>query len=115
MPRYRHALTFTYGRGPWNASLTHNYTAGYKDFVNQASLGNVNYPADRQVAAYETLDAQIGWMGLKNLQLVAGVKNLFDRDPPSSRTEANFQTGYDASFTNPLGRTYYLRARYKFF
>ena len=115
VPRYRHSLTFSYGRGPWNASLTHNYTAGYKDFVNQGSLGNVNYPADRQVAAYETLDAQIGWMGLKNLQLVAGVKNLFDRDPPSSRTEANFQTGYDAQFTNPLGRTYYLRARYKFF
>lgn len=25
-----------------------------------------------------------------------------------------FQVGYDASFTNPLGRVYYLRAKYKF-
>ncbi len=40
---------------------------------------------------------------------------MFDKDPPRSRTEQNFQTGYDAQFTNPLGRTYYLRLKDKFF
>lgn len=113
-PRYRHALTFTYANGPWNGSLTHNYTASYKDFTNPASVGNVNYPAERDVAKYQTVDGQIGYGGFKGTNLVFGVKNLFDQDPPASRTEANFQTGYDATFTNPLGRMYYVRGTYKF-
>ena len=69
----------------------------------------------RDVAAYSTFDGQLGWKGVKNLDVVLGVKNLLDTDPPSSRTSKNFQVGYDAQWTNPLGRTYYLRMKYKFF
>lgn len=113
-PRWRHALTFALNRGVWTASLTQNFTAGYHDFTDPAAVGGTNYPADRMVAPYETFDATLGWKGVKNLDIALGIKNLMDKDPPSSRTSANFQTGYDASFTNPLGRTYYLRAKYKF-
>ncbi|MFZ6847523.1 TonB-dependent receptor [Undibacterium sp. RuRC25W] len=114
-PRWRHMITVSFNRGVWSASVTDNYTAGYHDFVNQASVGNTNYPADRKVAAYNTFDATLGWKGLKNMDVTLGIKNIFNTDPPVSRTEANFQTGYDASFTNPLGRVFYARARYKFF
>ena len=112
-PRYRHALTFAYAVGAWNASLTHNYTDGYEDFTDPLVVG-ANYPLLRKVGSYSTVDATAGWKGIKNLSITVGVKNLLDQDPPSSRTSANFQTGYDASFTNPLGRTLYLRANYKF-
>ncbi|MCU6434910.1 TonB-dependent receptor [Undibacterium sp. Jales W-56] len=112
-PRWRHALTVTYNRGPWSASVTQNYTSGYHDFTDPEAVG-ANYPADRSVSPYETYDATLGWKGIKNVDLSFGIKNLLDRDPPSSRTAANFQTGYDASFTNPLGRVYYVRAKYKF-
>ncbi len=114
-PRWRSALTGTFVRGPWNASLTYNYTAGYKDYTDPALIGTTNYPAVRDVKAYETFDATLGYKGFKNLELVAGVKNLANQDPPSSRTSVNFQTGYDAQFTNPLGRTFYFRGKYKFF
>ena len=113
-PRWRHTLTVAYNRGPWTASLTQNYTNGYHDFTDAAAVGGTNYPADRMVSAYETFDATLGWKAMKNLDLTFGVKNFMDRDPPSSRTSANFQTGYDAQYTNPLGRTYYFRAKYKF-
>ncbi len=114
VPRWRHALTLSYGIGSWNGSLTNNYSGGYKDYINAANVGATNYPEIRQVKAYSTLDTQISWTGIKNLNLVVGVKNLLDQDPPSSRTETNFQTGYDATFTNPIGRAYYLRVGYKF-
>ncbi len=113
-PIWRHALTFAFNRGAWTASLTQNFTAGYRDFTDPAAVGETNYPADRQVSPYETFDATLGWKGVKNLDVALGIKNLMDRNPPSSRTSANFQTGYDATFTNPLGRTFYLRAKYKF-
>ena len=116
-PRYRHALTFTYGQGDWNASLTHNYSAGYQDFtdVQNALLGTAIYPVEAKVGSYETIDGQLGWKGIKGLSLVVGVKNLLDRDPPTSRNTQFFQVGYDAQYANPLGRTYYLRANYRFF
>jgi iron complex outermembrane receptor protein len=117
-PKYRHALTGTLVRGGWNASLTHNYTRGYQDYTNADDVGSVvggvTYTATRQVANYSTFDATLGYTGFKNLDLAFGIKNIGNTNPPLSRTEANFQTGYDAQYTNPLGRTFYFRAKYKF-
>ncbi|MFZ6754804.1 TonB-dependent receptor [Undibacterium sp. Dicai25W] len=114
-PRWRHMITVAFNRGVWAASITDNYTAGYNDFTNPTALGSPSYPDERKVAAYNTFDATLGWSGVKNLDIAFGIKNIFNTDPPASRTEANFQTGYDATFTNPLGRAFYLRGRYKFF
>ena len=114
VPRWRHAMTFTYGMGDWSGALTNNYTSGYNDYTNLDAIDPPAYPEKRQVGAYSTWDAQVGWRGIKNFEVLAGVKNILNTDPPSSRTEVNFQTGYDAQFTNPLGRTYYIRAKYKF-
>jgi iron complex outermembrane recepter protein len=120
VPRYRQALTFTWAMGAWNASVTHNFSDSYDDYTDEAKVGGTNYPALRKVAAYKTIDMTVGWkapvtwMYAKSLSATFGIKNLLDQDPPSSRTEANFQTGYDATFTNPLGRTFYFRVNYKF-
>jgi iron complex outermembrane receptor protein len=114
-PRWRHALTFSYGIGDWNASLTNNYTRGYKDYTDPTETVSDSYPASRQVQDYSTWDTRVSWRALKGLELTFGIKNLTDVDPPSSRTSVNFQTGYDAQYTNPLGRTYYGRVGYKFF
>ncbi len=113
-PRWRHAITASYSTGIWNASLTNNYTSKYNDYVNPANLGGANYPEVRTVKAYSLWDAQIGVSPAKNLDLSFGIKNLLNTEPPSSRTEVNFQTGYDAQWTNPLGRTLTVRARVKF-
>lgn len=115
VPRWRSVATVTWAMGPWNAAITNNYTTGYNDYTNPTETFGPDYPQFRKVGAYSTWDIQGGWRGLKNLEVVLGVKNLFDTDPPSSRTEVNFQTGYDAAIANPLGRTYYARVRYKFF
>ena len=114
-PKWRHALTAAYSTGAWNASLTNNFTAGYRDYTDPTAVNATTYPEVRDVAAYSTWDGQLGWKGVKNLDIVLGVKNLLDTDPPSSRTSKNFQTGYDAQWTNPLGRAYYVRMKYKFF
>lgn len=115
VPRWRHVITFALTTGPWNLSLTNNYTGGYNDYVNADAVGGANYPLVRKVGSYNTWDTQVGYKAGKGLDVVVGVKNLLNEDPPSSRTEVNFQTGYDAQFTNPLGRTYYARLKYKFF
>jgi iron complex outermembrane recepter protein len=114
-PKYRHQLTFSLTGQSWFGSLTNNYTQAYEDFTNPDAVDGTTYPETRTVAKYSLWDGQVGWRGIKNLDVVFGIKNLLDTDPPASRTEQNFQTGYDAQFTNPMGRTYYLRLKYRFF
>jgi iron complex outermembrane receptor protein len=115
-PRWRHVLTATYGIGKWNASISQNFTSGYKDYTDPASVGDTNYPSVRNVDSYSTVDATLGWTGIKNLDLGIGLKNIFDRDPPSSRAASGsgFQVGYDSTLANPIGRVFYFRAKYKF-
>jgi len=101
--RWQHVLTFTYGNGPWGATLSHRYKTGYTD----------QDPTNR-VGSYEVFDGSLSFLGIKGLTVTAGIKNLFDAEPPRSFQTTTFQRGYDPRFTDPLGRTYTLRGQYKF-
>jgi iron complex outermembrane receptor protein len=46
---------------------------------------------------------------------VAGVNNLFNRQPPSSNQNSYFHVGYDPTYVNPRLRTPYINLTYKFF
>ena len=114
-PRWRHSLSGSWSTGMFDAVLTNNYTHSYDDYTDPAAINATDYPAQRTVKAYVTWDAQLGIKPTKSLTLTAGIKNLLDQDPPSSRNSLNFQTGYDATYTNPVGRQFYGRINYKFF
>ena len=105
IPRWRHYLTLSWDRGPWSASVSESFVLGYLD---DPSGG------DRRVASWDTYDVQGSWTGLKNLQFVLGIKNLFDRNPPVSVQGQTFQVGYDPYQANPLGRVYYGKINYAF-
>ena len=112
-PRWRHILTFALKAPKWAVSLTHNYTQSYQDYTNVDLIGP-DYPAERRVAATSTFDTQLAWTPIKAVDIAFGIRNLFNREPSSSRNDLGFQTGYDPQYGNPLGRVFYLRARYKF-
>jgi iron complex outermembrane recepter protein len=102
--RWQHVLAVNWNHGSWGAIFAERFKSGYLD------QDGVN-----QVGTYDVYDASLAWTGIKNLTLSAGIKNLFDRDPPKSVQNTTFQRGYDPRFTDPLGRTFLLRASYKFF
>lgn len=114
-PRWRHSLSGSWSTGMFDAVLTNNYTHSYDDYTDPASVNTTDYPAQRTVKAYMTWDAQFAVKPTKALTLTAGIKNLLDKDPPSSRNSLYFQTGYDATYANPVGRQFYGRLNYKFF
>jgi iron complex outermembrane recepter protein len=108
-------------------SLTVSYHSGYHDMpitVDDAALRVVNADGTigantgllRDVKEYTTLDYQLKYQPIKALTLTAGIKNLLDQDPPLSIRNAGGgnQVGYDGRYTDPLGRTFYLTAGYKF-
>ncbi|MBB5205694.1 iron complex outermembrane receptor protein [Inhella inkyongensis] len=112
-PRYRHAATLQWNMGKIGASLTNNYTAAYEDYTDSTLVG-ADYPLVRKVKANVTWDMQLTGEVMKGLGLTFGVKNLLDKDPPASRNSLYFQVGFDPTYGNPIGRQYYLNAKYSF-
>jgi iron complex outermembrane receptor protein len=109
--RWRHTLSATWESGPWAATLAENYQVGYRDLRTALQPASV---APRQVGSYETYDMQVSYKGFKSVKLSAGVKNLFDRDPPYTNYGAGFVGSYDLSYTDVRGRFAYLNATYAF-
>ena len=74
---------------------------GYCDNIEQRTVDNADF-------------RRVLYTG-KNLQLVLGITNLADRDPPMSlRINGSHQVGYDPRYASAVGRAYYLSASYKF-
>ncbi|MBI5257425.1 MAG: TonB-dependent receptor [Burkholderiales bacterium] len=109
-PRWKHQLSASWARGPWDLTLVQNFQKGYIDLPSTVS------GETPRVGSYQTLDLQVAYTGWKNLRVMAGVRNLLDRDPPytNSGGQVSFQSGYDPQYADPRGRFLYAGLRYIF-
>ena len=101
--RWQHNATVTWSDGTFGAGWAGHYKSGY-----------IDQDPTNEVGSYFTMDLYGSWAPTKQLSLTLGVRNLADRDPPLSYQTQVFQAGYDPRFTDPTGRTYYLRGTFKF-
>ena len=110
--RWKHYASIDYTTGPWGFTLGQSWQKGYRDLP--ATTAGV---PSRRVGAYELYDFQARYTGFKNLELRAGIRNLFDKDPPYSNAggQTSFQGGYDPGYADPRGRTWYAGLNYRFF
>ena len=109
--RWRHTASATYERGPWTAVVAQNYQDSYMDL--RTALQGASVPR-REVAAYETFDAQVFYIGMKSMKLTLGVKNFTNRDPPYANHGAGFIGSYDLSYADVRGRFVYGAVQYNF-
>ncbi|WP_374517656.1 TonB-dependent receptor domain-containing protein [Undibacterium squillarum] len=109
-----------------NAQFSHtlamNYKSGYHDMKNwvkemnpDGTYGN-DVEVERDVSPFITFDWQTRYQLNKALTLTAGVKNMFNVDPPFSiRTQGGGnQIGFDARYASALGRQIYVTGNYRF-
>ena len=101
--RLKQSVSLGLDRGPWAINGNYYWQSGY-----------VDYSGARKVGAYETMDLQAQYTGIKNLSLTFGIRNLFDKAPPASDQDDYFQVGFDPTYADVKLRTYYVRASYKF-
>ena len=106
--RWKHNAAINWKNGPWAASFANKYMSGY---VDQNDVAEAYY---HKVRAYSTYSLSVSYAGLRNTDLTVGIKNLFDTNPPYTNQGTTFQSGYDPRYTDPLGRTFYVKATYKF-
>jgi iron complex outermembrane recepter protein len=107
--RWRYTATAEYDVGPWGISLTENYQKRYHDAASSVTS------VPRYVSAYEIVNGQMFFTGLKSFKFSLGAKNLFNRAPPYANyagSANNFIGGYDVSYGDPLGRFVYVNATY---
>ena len=129
-PRWKSTLTVDWERAPWSATWSaryiHSMTERCTNFLDGSpdSLTNLglcslpdtkNNAASRNRLATTTyFDASVGYSltGLGgHWAVTAGANNVFDRDPPISRSAT--LNGYDAStYDIPGGRFAYLRVAF---
>ncbi|PRC93189.1 TonB-dependent receptor domain-containing protein [Solimicrobium silvestre] len=112
--------------GNFTNNLSANYKSGYHDEFYGANTGAVKVVnADGSMTAvdytghvgsYTTFDWQGRYDYSKALNFTAGIKNLFDKNPPLSLVNAGGgnQVGYDGRYADPLGRAFYLTGHYHF-
>jgi len=113
--KWRHALTGSWGYGPYNVAVTQNYQAAYNDSARYDCATDVECATPQHVGSLQTWDLQGAYSGIKNLVLRLGLKNMFDRKPPEiTGLGLYFQTGYDPTYFDPHGRFWYGSASYKF-
>jgi len=100
-------------QGPWSATLYQRYVGSYKD---EKPLGVIPPGFDYYVNPYYTFNLLVTYTGIKNTSITAGVKNVFDRDPPFSAHNVDdvAGTGWDARVGDPRGRSLFVSATYKF-
>jgi iron complex outermembrane receptor protein len=114
--------------GAWLHTFTAHYKSGYTDIPQTPDGGAINVMAadgslsvynntvQLHVPSYTTFDWQTQYDFSKQFKLTAGIKNIWDHNPPFTLQDGGGgdMRGYDGRYADPLGRTFYLTGNYKF-
>jgi iron complex outermembrane receptor protein len=110
IPYWHHYLELGWNYGPWSVTMTENFQTGGYDQSPVPGTGTQL----RTIGNYDLWNLGVIYAGFRNWTLSAGIKNLFDHDPPFSNQSQNFQVGYDPTYADPHGRLYWAGVRYAF-
>jgi iron complex outermembrane receptor protein len=112
--RWRHRISFSWDRGPVGLTLANSYSSDYRDQNTTYDPVSDELLPSRRVKAYSLWDLTGSWQASEALRIRAGVLNLLDTEPPFSNQAYYFLAGYDPTYADPRGRSFYLSLDYKF-
>jgi iron complex outermembrane receptor protein len=117
--KWKHSAYVTYKQGNWSGMLQNIYRSGYNDQVLPGVANGLVTPPDwkSKVDAYSIFNLSASYNGFKNTTLTAGIKNLFDKEPPFAVTyDSNTGAGssWEPRVADPRGRSFTLTLDYKF-
>ncbi len=117
--KWKHTASLGYRRGNWSFLVNNMYRNSYLDAVLPGVAAGLVRPVDWQarVKPYSIYGLSATYRGMKNLIVVAGIKNIFDEDPPFSATyDTNTGAGssWEPRIADPRGRSYTIRIEHRF-
>lgn len=117
--RWKHNAYVAFNTGDFGVSLSQIFRLGYKNnAIGQIGAGTLTRPDfNERVKDYVTYNMTVSYTGIKHIKLTAGVKNIFNTDPPFAITY-NTDTGAGSSFeprvVDPRGRAFTFLAEFNF-
>jgi iron complex outermembrane recepter protein len=116
--RWKHNLTLGYAQEKWSASITQIFRLGYTNFqLPGVASGLINPPDDiTKTDNYVIYNISGTYRFTDQLSLTAGVKNLFNTDPPFAiNYDSNFGSGssWEPRVADPRGRAFTVQLSYK--
>ena len=117
--KWKHNAFVSYERGPWALALTQIFRSGYRNhMLPGVENGAVNPPdLEKRVNKYVIYNLSAALAVSDRMRLTAGVKNLFDKDPPFAITyDTNTGAGssWEPRVADPRGRAFTLNVDVKF-
>ena len=117
--RWKHNAFLTYSNEALTLSFSQIFRKGYKNYALPGiANGTVSRPDyNPQVDNYVIYNLSAGYKVNDQFRLVAGVKNLFNTDPPFAITyDSNFGSGssWEPRVADPRGRSFTLSADVSF-
>jgi len=113
--RWKHNAFLSWRNDDWNFTLTQIYRSGYRNFALPGSAARPEY--NPRVNPYMIYNFSVSYTGLPHTRLTAGVRNVFDRDPPFAITyDSNLGGGgaWEPRVADPRGRSFTLAAEFTF-
>ena len=114
--RWKHNAFISYRNDDWNVTLTQIFRNGYRNFALPASATRPDY--NPRVSDYIIYNFSVSYTGFApGFRLTAGVRNLFDRDPPFAITyDSNTGAGssWEPRVADPRGRSFTMAAEVNF-
>ncbi len=117
--RWKHNAYINYNIGDFGLALSQIFRLGYKNNkIGQIATGAITRAdvVDR-TDDYITYNFSLSYTGIKGAKLVAGVKNIFNTDPPFAityDTDSGAGSSWEPRVADPRGRAFTLLLEYKF-
>lgn len=115
---WKHTLSINYSYSDFTHTLTQVFRSGYDDETPPGVASGEANPSnyDPTVDSYLIYNYSLNYTGFDNIELIAGIKNLFDRDPPFTAHQNDFSPGaaFDPRVADPRGRAYTVQFNYNF-
>ncbi len=112
--RWQHELRIDWsspGRR-WGAGLSNRF---YSSYIDQFATGPTNSGPLRKVGSQSTWDTYVSYEPIRALTVLVGIHNLLNTNPPfSNSSQNNFAAGYNALFSNPVLRDFYVNLKCQF-
>ncbi|MBI2517656.1 MAG: TonB-dependent receptor [Opitutae bacterium] len=118
--KWKSTASVSYRKGKWTGRVSQLYRAGYMDYVAPGVLAGLVRPVNwnPKVDEYITYNASLTYRWNKDLTVIAGIKNLFNTDPPFSvayDTNTGAGSSWEPRVADPRGRAFTLSVEYKLF
>ena len=117
--KWKHNAFVSYATDDVIVTLTQLFRNGYKNQqLPGIANGTVTRPdLEERVDDYIIYNLSVGFTGIEGMRLTAGVKNLFDTDPPfaiSYDSNTGGGSSWEPRVADPRGRSFTLAAEVKF-